>query len=31
MSKGHATAAIYSILYNLDIITKKELSSYGKK
>ncbi len=30
MSKGHATAAIYSILYNLDIISKRDLNSYGK-
>lgn len=30
MSKGHATAAIYSTLYNLGIITLKTLKSYNK-
>ena len=30
MSKGHATAAIYSTLYNSGIISKKILDTYGK-
>ncbi len=30
MSKGHATAAIYSTLYNLRVISEEVLNTYGK-